>query len=153
MAHNPPQGAPAALIMTDSNTTPAKLTFPDTFNGVIVESLPDEQSIKANINGLSDPARWRRLRRAKELGLTLERYTALLMAGAFRQIAAEKTRQVKNGSRRPQAPEVRRRRRNGEVKPEPRKIKPGTGVYPTSPINPMETGYLNPSYFDKFRRR
>lgn len=152
MAHNPPQGAPAALIMNDQNTTQDKLTFPDVYEGVIIGELPPPAEIKRNIDALGDYTRWQRIRRAKELNITIEYYTALLMLGVFRQIAARKAQERRNNSNIPR-PEIKRRRRNGEVKPEPRKIKPGTGVYPTAPINPMETGYLNPSYFDKFRRR
>ncbi|EDT2972894.1 hypothetical protein EF68_004931 [Salmonella enterica subsp. enterica] len=132
--------------------TDEKLTFPDVYEGIIVENLPTPEEITADINALNDYTRWQRIRRAKKLNITVEHYTALLMAGVFRKIAAQKTKERLNNPHTPR-PEIKRRRRNGEIKPEPRKKKKGTGVYPTPPINPMETGYLNPSYFDKFRRR
>ncbi|EBN9042892.1 hypothetical protein C5810_005092 [Salmonella enterica subsp. enterica serovar Monschaui] len=137
----------------NDNTTPAKLTFPDVYEGVIVGELPPAADIKANIDGLGDYTRWQRIRRASELNITLDHYTALVMLGVFRQVAAKKTQERRNSSNISRPEVIRRRRINGEVKAEPRQKQPGTGIYPTPPINPMETGYLNPAYFDKFRRR
>ncbi|MCS2146797.1 hypothetical protein [Scandinavium manionii] len=140
--------------MTSDDTTPVKLTFPDVYQGVIVGDLPSDEEISRNLAACNDYTRWQRIRRAKKLNISVEYYTALLMTGVMRHIAAEKTRLFKAGKPvDPDTPPAQRRRRNGEIKPRPRKKTEGTGVYATPPIKPIETGYLNPSYFDKFRRR
>ncbi|PVK80378.1 hypothetical protein C4817_23755 [Salmonella enterica subsp. enterica serovar Newport] len=136
--------------MTDK--TPAELIFPDIYEGIIISNLPSAEEIAQNL-AIQEPATLQtRKRRARELNLSLEVYTAFLMGGIFRAVAGQK--RTERNKREGKSSATRRRQyTKRDDSTTARKPKKGTGVYPTPPINPMETGYLNPSYFDKFRRR
>ncbi|EGA4303988.1 hypothetical protein H5P92_004448 [Salmonella enterica] len=130
---------------------PVKLTFPDVVKGEIID-LPTPEEIAANINNLDYYALYARKRRAEILNISLEQHTLEIMTGYSRRRAAQQAVKSKaakrqsNAGRKPGAATDR-------VEYATRKPPIKTGVYPTPPINPLETGYINPSYFDKFRRR
>ncbi|EEG6635777.1 hypothetical protein G3J10_004457, partial [Salmonella enterica] len=91
--------------MTDK--TPAELIFPDIYEGIIISNLPSAEEIAQNL-AMQEPATLQtRKRRARELNLSLEVYTAFLMGGIFRAVAGQK--RTERNKREGKSPATRRR--------------------------------------------